>query len=735
MSAQVIAMRKPAIDIEAKVKCRECGFEGHSLYKHIQDAHGLSAEDYIAKHPGAELLSPLGNEVMKAHFSAQAEVRYTSEPKSSIDLFAIGFGKATGYTKQMPVRTYAGFTKEHGVPDVDPNYYFPEAVSRDLIMGMEKGGRVYAHGPTGSGKCLGKGTPVMMFNGTIRPVEDVRVGDLLMGPDSFPRRVVAIGSGREPLYRVVPTKGDAYVVNESHILSLRMTNGSKRSCGIEDGSIVNIEVRDYLQKTSTFKHCAKGWRAGVDFLPLAEPLPLEPYFLGLWLGDGNSANSNIWSTEPEIGAYLHDYARRLGMVCREDRSASSVDLVTYSISKPGGKKHTHVLRQALRLHGLIDNKHVPHAYKTASRSERLELLAGIIDTDGCLGVGGYDLTLKSERLLDDVVFVARSLGFAAYKAEAKKTCANNGVEDIYYRCWISGDIDQIPCRVERKKATPRQQVKNVLNVGITLEPLGEGDYYGFQIEGPDRLFLLGDFTVTHNTTWFEQFAARTGRPFWREQMFREKEPVELTGLWVVNDRGAMEYMYSGLVKALQQPSIICFDEYDSGNAVVTAMCNALLEGKPLILGNKGGEKIWPHPECIMVATGNTNGMGDDTGLYASTSVQSFATMNRFRMFVKIDYMPEEKEREVIKRVFPKLPEGRVKNIAKVAKLVRDGYIGGKVSCPLSTRQVLNWADWDMSTGESGRSFRLAFVNQLNETDAKVVGELYQRVYAKSIDED
>ena len=79
---------------------------------------------------------------------------------------------------------------------------------------------------TGAGKCLAKGTPVMMFDGTIKLVEDIKIGDLLMGPDSQPRRVESLAQGKEMMYRVEPVKGDAYTVNESHILSLRLTKTS-----------------------------------------------------------------------------------------------------------------------------------------------------------------------------------------------------------------------------------------------------------------------------------------------------------------------------------------------------------------------------------------------------------------------------------------------------------------------------------------------------------------------------
>jgi superfamily II DNA or RNA helicase len=125
-------------------------------------------------------------------------------------------------------------------------------------------------------------------------------------------------------------------------------------------------------------------------------------------------------------------------------------------------------------------------------------LAGVIDTDGHYAVSGYNLIFKSERLLDDIIFVARSLGFAAYKQSTRKEFVNNGVWGTYWRCSINGPVHEIPCRVPRKKAVPRTQKKNPLRTGIRVEPIGYGDYFGFTIDG-DHLFMLGDFTVTHNT--------------------------------------------------------------------------------------------------------------------------------------------------------------------------------------------------------------------------------------------
>lgn len=355
--------------------------------------------------------------------------------------------------------------------------------------------------PTGSGKCLGKGTPVMLYDGRVVAVEDIVVGDLLMGPDSKPRRVESLARGSEMLYRVTPVKGDPYVVNESHILSLKMTGS---------GDVVNIGVRDYLTRNSTFKHCAKGWRAAVDFANHREPLMIPAYMMGVWLGDGASRHFSITTGDAEIAQEVAGYGASLGLHLRAyPNSEGSVNIHFRALRE--GKQFGRgggPLGNALRFYGLVQNKHVPHRYKTGSRQERLELLAGVMDTDGHWTGKGFDLTLKSERLIDDVIFVARSLGFAAYKREARKVCTNNGKAGTYWRCSINGPVDQIPCRIERKRATPRLQKKDPLVTGISVEPIGVGDYYGFEVSGPDRLFLLGDFTVTHNTVMFSFMTGR-----------------------------------------------------------------------------------------------------------------------------------------------------------------------------------------------------------------------------------
>ena len=354
---------------------------------------------------------------------------------------------------------------------------------------------VLIQSPTGSGKCLGKGTIVLMYDGTVRPVEDINIGDLLMGPDSKSRMVISITKGIEPLYKIIPIKGNSYIVNESHILSLKRT---------ETGEIVNISVKDYLLQSKDFKHLHKGWRASViDFPQSNKNLLLPSYFLGLWLGDGHSHKTAITTGDKEIKEYLIAFAKEMKLSIRVEENSLNSEIINIIHGKKK-KNSPNKIKEILKYYNLLHNKHIPHRYKTANIKNRLELLAGIIDTDGYYdGNGCYQIISKSDRLADDIAFVARSLGFAAYISKLKKTCHNNGKTGVYNSISLSGHTDLIPSRLKRKQATKRKQKKNHLVHGIRVESVGIGEYYGFELSfglnGQSNLFLLGDFTVTHNT--------------------------------------------------------------------------------------------------------------------------------------------------------------------------------------------------------------------------------------------
>ena len=349
----------------------------------------------------------------------------------------------------------------------------------------------------GFGKCMAKDTPVIMYDGTIKMIQDVKIGDQLMGDDSTPRNVLNLGRGMEMMYDIVPTKGDTYTVNESHVLSLKCsTNQSKK---FRKGEVYDISLKDYMNLPPSYHGRGGpllGYRVGVDF-PFKE-VDIDPYFLGYWLGDGSSRNTGITTVEKCVVDYYENYAKKLDLHIRKSDS-NGTRCPTYHAS--GNRGQGNILLKMLKKHNLICNKHIPHIYKCNSREIRLQLLAGIIDSDGSNSQNSYDIIQKNETLLDDIIYLARSLGFACYKKECKKSCMYNGEkkEGTYYRTNIHGKgLEEIPVKCERKKVQPRRQIKDALTTRIKVVPKGVDYYYGVELDGNHR-YLLGSFTVTHNT--------------------------------------------------------------------------------------------------------------------------------------------------------------------------------------------------------------------------------------------
>jgi len=128
--------------------------------------------------------------------------------------------------------------------------------------GFNEGDLIIIAARPAMGKCLGRGTKVLMYDGSLKKVEDVQKNDQLMGDDSKPRNVLSITNGQEQMYWVRQNKAIDYRVNESHILSLKR---SRTEGPHKNGDVLNINVKEYLEKTDKFKSNYKGYKVAVDF--------------------------------------------------------------------------------------------------------------------------------------------------------------------------------------------------------------------------------------------------------------------------------------------------------------------------------------------------------------------------------------------------------------------------------------------------------------------------------------
>lgn len=362
--------------------------------------------------------------------------------------------------------------------------------------GMSEGEVALIAGLMGGGKCLGKDTPVLMYDGTVKKVQDVRVGDQLIGMDSTPRTVLSLGRGRSEMYKVTPVKGDSFTVNRYHILTM-ICSGPVLWKGVryKPGDLIDICVEDLYAQSDSFKSLLKVVRTGVDFKFKSAP-ELDPYFVGLYLGDGAKGKAQITTADTEVVGYCVKYMQGLGFNCNIHKDPRH-NCIYVNISKVSNK--TEGALTIIRRNTFIDDeKRILDMYKTGSREVRMKILAGLIDSDGYTHHGFHEIVTKYSSLADDICFVARSLGYAAYVKKCEKTCYNTGAAGTYYKVSISGDFSDLPVLLPRHKLSKRKQVKSVLRTGYTITKLPEDEYYGFTIDG-DHRFLLGDFTITHNT--------------------------------------------------------------------------------------------------------------------------------------------------------------------------------------------------------------------------------------------
>ena len=424
--------------------------------------------------------------LIKRDYKTRGKTKIPPKPIKKID--KIPLSKRFHINRGLPITNLKSLIDAFDHPKADNKQ--KELVNSlrdlDLMIGMEKfkeqiinqilffvqdmqDSQTFLHtvitGPPGTGKCHGFGSKIMIYTGEFKEVQDIKVGDQLMGDDSTPRKVLSTCKGKEPMYIIKQSNADDYIVNESHILSLSCTDNENNGINVYEKrdkykkrDIVDISVRDYLTLSNNAKCTLKGYKVPINFPK--KDIPIDPYIIGLWLADG-----------------LNKETKEINGITNELRNLN-----------------------------LINNKHIPAIYKYNAQEIQLKLLAGIIDTDGTYNKINhcYDLIQKNYTLAKDIEFIARCLGFSSKVVECQKSCQTG----TYYKQCISGnDIEEIPCLISHKKAQPRKHIKNNLYTEITVEPVNENYYkqgpeyeyyYGFELDGNHR-FVLGDHTVTHNT--------------------------------------------------------------------------------------------------------------------------------------------------------------------------------------------------------------------------------------------
>ena len=231
---------------------------------------------------------------------------------------------------------------------------------------------------------------------------------------------------------------------------------------------------------------------------------------------------------------------------------------------------------------------------------------------------------------------------------------------------------------------------------------------------------------TGKTTLVEQVCAITKRPFLRVQHTRDTESAHIAGQWMVKD-GHTVFELGPLAYCMKHGLLYLADEYDFAMPAILAVYQPVLEGKALVIkeADEANRIIKPHPMFRFVATGNTNGTGDETGLYQGTMIQNAANYERFGIVEEVHYMEGHLEVGVITGQGG-VPSEIAHELVNYARMIREAFANGKIGLPISPRALINAALSGRRLGSFKRGLALAYINRLSRVDQEAAREVLNR---------
>jgi hypothetical protein len=364
-----------------------------------------------------------------------------------------------------------------------------------IANGLARGEDVGVESGTGTGKAQPLTEPVLTPTGW-RPIGSLAVGDDVIGSQGVATKVTGVfPQGRRVVYRVSFSDGASTLACAEHLWAVQSKSAAHR----EHPNVVvsTMQLADMIARspTSSYRVPIPG---AVEFAPLETPLPIEPYVMGVILGDGGLRGNSptLASVDEEIlagvaaGAPAGIRVRRRGISnnygLTTDRSGGTVqNPLTASLAEMGlmGKKSEH--------------KHVPPDYLISSPADRLALLQGLMDTDGCVAKGHAEFSSTSLALAEGVQELARSLGGTASIRERESWLYD--VRHLNsYRVTVRLPAHLNPFRLTRKAKrvnVRRPPVRVVRSVVAETE----AECICIRVEALDRLYVTKDYIVTHNS--------------------------------------------------------------------------------------------------------------------------------------------------------------------------------------------------------------------------------------------
>ena len=255
----------------------------------------------------------------------------------------------------------------------------------------------------------------------------------------------------------------------------------------------------------------------------------------------------------------------------------------------------------------------------------------------------------------------------------------------------------------------------------------------------NKRVLVQGLHGTGKSTHIEQIAARLNWPCLRINLDGHISRFDLLGkdaITIKDQKQVTTFRQGMLPWSIENPVALVFDEYDAGRPDVMFVIQRLLEsdGKLTLLDQN--KVITPNPLFRIFGTCNTLGTGDISGLYHGTQNLNQGQLDRWNIFTTLNFMSPETEVNIIKNKLGKTTKkikDEINNMVKLANLVRKSFSTNDISTIISPRTSIIWAQNIEIFENTELAFKLTFYNKCNESDKKIISELYQRCFGKELD--
>ena len=396
-------------------------------------------------------------------------------------------------------------------------------------------------------ECFDPETPILMWSGEIKKAKEIVVGDYLIDDKGNAVRVRSTCKGLKTMYEIIPDKKNfmGYTVTDNHILTLKARmhtrNPTKKNKKYtlrrfntselryvtesfdsiqeleafksEIDDTVDMTIQKYLslpmnvqKELYMFKSSGINWEH--------KEVALDPYILGMWLGDGMSHGYGFVTADKELLDKWIEWGKGNDATIKKGHKykygiSSTTNNTQHGISC--NKTEQAPLKKLLAKYGLVNNKHIPHEYLVNDRKTRLAVMAGLVDTDGNVRANGHEIRIcqgeRNYKLIYDAEFLARSLGFSCHMNHGMCTYTVNKEkrQKPYKELTITGPkLYEIPTVLPRKKLNKFDNPISIkkgeshMQSSFKLVPKPLQEFVGWQLEGNGR-FLMGDMSISHNT--------------------------------------------------------------------------------------------------------------------------------------------------------------------------------------------------------------------------------------------